>query len=71
MAVHQHSASLVCQKEHRTFYAPFTRGGEQVQINFVATNVLNEAQCVLNTQYPGLYTVYSMNKSSISYIITN
>ncbi len=40
MAVHQNTVSSVCQKEHRTFYAPFTRGKEQVYISFVATNIL-------------------------------
>ncbi len=32
--------SSVCQKEHGTFYAPFTRGREQVYIYFVPTSVL-------------------------------
>ncbi len=39
MAVHKNSVSSVCKKEHRTFYAPFTRGKEQVYIYFVPTNI--------------------------------
>ncbi len=40
MAVHQNSVSSVCQREQRSFYTPFTRGREKVQISFIPTNVL-------------------------------
>ncbi len=38
MAVNQNSVSSVCQKEHRMFYAPFTRGREQVYVYFYVSN---------------------------------
>ncbi len=39
--MHQNSVSSVCQKKKNwTFYAPFTRGREQVHIYFVPTNIL-------------------------------